>query len=108
MCSNQYHINNFYRKPDSITLTLRRSYSTDSNLDSPLPILTISNLQNKSSILSKPDILFNKGGTYSFVNNVNGKQYIGSAKNLYVRLKQHLCNRKSNSALQQAILKYDL
>lgn len=108
MNSNQYHFNNIYRKRYSTTLFLRRCYSTASNLDPPIPILTINNLQNKRSVLCKRDVLYNKGGIYSFVNNVNGKQYIGSAKNLFVRLKEHLCNRKSNSALQQAILKYGL
>jgi predicted GIY-YIG superfamily endonuclease len=42
--------------------------------------------------------------------NTNGKQYIGSAKDLYLRLNEHLSlaehKKKSNSALQSAILKY--
>jgi len=37
----------------------------------------------------------NKGGIYSFINTVNGKQYIGSAKDLYLRLNEHLNNKKS-------------
>lgn len=40
--------------------------------------------------------------------NINGKQYIGSARNLYLRLNEHLSDRKSNKALQSAILKYGL
>lgn len=52
--------------------------------------------------------MYNKGGIYSFVNKINGKQYIVSAKNLYLRLNEHLSNRKSNSALQSAISKYGL
>jgi len=52
--------------------------------------------------------LCNKGGIYSFVNKINGKQYIGSAKNLYLRLNEHLSNRKSNSVLQSVIYKYGL
>ena len=39
---------------------------------------------------------------------VNGKQSIGSAKDLYLRLNEHLSNRKSNRALQIAISKYGL
>ena len=55
-------------------------------------------------------IFFKKrgGGIYSFLNKVNGKQYIGSAKDLYLRLNEHLTNRKSNRALQAAILKYGI
>ena|ERR1700712_1767800 len=34
--------------------------------------------------------------------------YIGSAKILFLRLIEHLSNRKSNIALQNAILKYGL
>jgi len=40
-------------------------------------------------------ILFQeKKGVYSFLNKVNGKQYIGSAKDLYLRLNEHLSHRK--------------
>ena len=39
---------------------------------------------------------------------MNGKQYIGSAKDLYLRLNEHLSHRKSNKALQAAISKYGL
>lgn len=88
----------------------RRNYSTSnpSSLDTPTPILTISNLQDKDNVLSKRELLLNKGGIYSFINKTNGKQYIGSAKDLYTRLNEHLSKRKSNSALQAAILKHGL
>lgn len=87
-----------------------RNYSTSnpSNLDRPTPILTISNLQDKDNILSKRELLLNKGGIYIFINKINGKQYIGSAKNLYIRLNEHLSEKKSNSALHAAILKHSL
>ncbi|MVB68763.1 hypothetical protein DYH53_28770, partial [Klebsiella pneumoniae subsp. pneumoniae] len=59
-------------------------------------------------VLSKRELLLDKGGIYSFINKTNGKQYIGSAKDLYIRLNEHLSKRKSNSALQAAILKHGL
>lgn len=65
-------------------------------------------MQDKENVLSNRNILLNKGGIYSFINNTNGKQYIGSAKDLYLRLNEHLSKRKSNSDLQAAILKYGL
>lgn len=39
---------------------------------------------------------------------INGRQYIGSAKDLYLRLNEHIDNRKSNNALQDAFKKYGL
>ena len=39
---------------------------------------------------------------------VNGNQYIGSDKDLYLRLNEHLVNNKSNVALQKAFAKYGL
>lgn len=53
-------------------------------------------------------ILKNKGGIYSFINTVNGNQYIGSAKDLNIRLLEHIKNKKSNIALQRAFTKYGL
>jgi group I intron endonuclease len=58
--------------------------------------------------LSYRDLLKNKIGIYCFINSVNGKLYIGSAKDLYLRLTEHLANKKSNMALQNAIVKYGL
>ena len=65
-------------------------------------------MQDKDNVLSKRELLLNKGGIYSFINKTCGKQYIGSAKDLYIRLNEHLSKRKSNSALQAAILKHGL
>jgi len=59
-------------------------------------------------VLSKRKILSKKAGIYCFINIINKKQYIGSAKDLYLRLNEHLSNKKSNSALQASILKYGL
>ena len=44
-------------------------------------------------------------GVYGIVNQINGKQYIGSSTNLYRRLLDHLKGRSSNRALQAAIVK---
>lgn len=43
-----------------------------------------------------------------FINLENGNQYIGSAKDFYLRLNEHLVNKKSNVALQSAFTKYGL
>jgi len=94
----------------STNFTLRISYSTSSssNVDLPIPILTITDLHDKDSISSKRNFLSKKGGIYSFINKLNGKQYIGSAKDLYLRLNEHLSHRKSNRALQAAMDKYGI
>lgn len=73
-----------------------------------MPILTINELNNKISINSYKKLLKGKGGIYSFINLENGKQYIGSAKDFYLRLNEHLVNKKSNVALQNAFVKYGL
>ena len=73
----------------------------------PVPVLTIKNL-NKDSIKSYRILLKDKRGIYSFVNLINGNQYIGSAKDFYLRLNEHLDNKKSNLALQKAFIKYGL
>lgn len=95
------------------TVASYRYYST-SKSDSqssdlpPVPILTINNLDNKDCIKSSRILLKDKGGIYSFINTVNGNQYIGSAKDFYLRLNEHLENKKSNIALQKAFTKYGL
>jgi len=50
-------------------------------------------------VLSYREVLKNKSGVYCFINTVNGKLYIGSAKYLYLRFVEHLSNKKSNIAL---------
>lgn len=88
----------------------KRFYSTKpSNLNiKATPILTLDKLNDKVYIDSYREKLKNKGGIYSFINTVNGKQYIGSAKDFYLRLNEHLNNKKSNTNLQKAIKKYGL
>lgn len=91
----------------------RRYYSTTSNKNSEsentsIPIITLSNLNDDNIIKSYSGLLKNKGGIYSFVNTLNNKKYIGSAKDFYIRLVEHINNKKSNAALQKAFNKYGL
>lgn len=91
----------------------RRQYSTTKNINSepeiiPISVLTLNNLKNDNDIKSYRELLKNKGGIYSFVNTLNNKKYIGSAKDLYIRLVEHINNKKSNVALQKAFNKYGL
>ena len=95
-------------------INARRNYSTvrlPSSSDStslPVPIKVFDKLDSKDSLLSYRELLKNKGGIYSFVNIMDNKQYIGSAKDFYLRLLEHLASKKSNIALQRAIVKYGL
>lgn len=95
----------------------RRGYSTlistsspqvANNSAAPMPIKVFHNLSNNETIISYNKILRKKAGIYCFINTVNNKRYIGSAKDLYLRLIEHISNKKSNTALQSAILKYGL
>lgn len=100
--------------PKGMHATTRYRYYSTSKPDSPssdlplVPIFTIKNLNNKDCIKSSRLLLKDKGGIYSFINTVNGNQYIGSAKDFYLRLNEHLENKKSNLALQKAFAKYGL
>ena len=97
------------------TVTNRRYYSTSNfhpelsgSVISPHPILTL-DLKDNACIESNKITLKGKGGIYSIVNTINGKQYIGSTKDFYIRLNQHLkYKNNSNFALQKAFVKYGL
>lgn len=65
-------------------------------------------LNDLTVVKSYRDTLKNESGIYSIVNKVNGNQCIGSAKNLYIRLLEHITGKKLNNALQAAIEKYNL
>ena len=100
-------------RPENFTLAGCRNFSTSSsNLESsnllPIPIISFNNLDNKYCLKSYRILLKDKGGIYSFINTKNGNQYIGSAKDFYLRLNEHLSNKKSNLALQNAFIKYGL
>ncbi len=58
--------------------------------------------------MSYSALLINKAGIYYFVNTIKDKRYIGSAKNLCLRLIEHLSNKKSNIVLQNAIVNHGL
>ena len=73
-----------------------------------LPIKIYDNLTNYENFRSD---LHRVGGVYGIVNISNSKkikQYIGSSKDLYQRLMDHLKGRDSNSRLQRSINKYGI
>ena len=84
----------FYR--NILKINSCRYYSTNNgNTKSqsdikPIPILTLGNLNKEDSIKSYREIFKNKGGIYSFINTLNNKKYIGSAKDLYLRFVEHI------------------
>jgi hypothetical protein len=82
----------------------KKDYSSKSSINSTniKPLVVISKLEN---IKQYKKILKNKGGIYSIINNDGSKQYIGCAKDFYIRLSEHLNNTKSNKPLQEDIEK---
>jgi group I intron endonuclease len=89
----------------------KRYYSTNSGKllsVNPTLVLVVDSLYDENCIKSFREILKDKSGIYSFINTINGNQYIGSAKDLYIRLNEHLNNRKSNANLQKAFNKHGL
>ena len=73
-----------------------------------MPVKVFHNLSNNEKLISYNKILSKKAGLSCFINTVNKKRYIGSAKDLYLRLIGHLANKKSNIVLQSVIIKYGL
>lgn len=104
MFQRRFKFNHKYR--NGIKFYSTKIYKLSSKLNI-LPVITIDNL-NIDNIKSYREKLTHKAGIYTFVNKINGKQYIGSAKDLYIRLNEHLINRKSNSRLQAAFSEYGL
>jgi group I intron endonuclease len=73
-----------------------------------LPIKIYDNLTNYKNFRSD---LHRVGGVYGIVNTSNPKklkQYIGSSKDLYQRVVNHLKRQNSNSRLQRSIAKYGI
>lgn len=107
----------FFTKPDKYLsfYSTKRFYSTKPTVPwnvslniNLVPVLTLENLNHKAYINPCKEMLINKGGIYSFVNTVNAKRYIGRAKDFFLRLNEHLNNKKSNINLQNAFNKYGL
>lgn len=85
------------------------SHSQNSGSDPASQPILILDLNNQDCIKSYEGMLKGKGGIYSLVNTVNDKQYIGSAKDFFIRINEHLkYKNNSNIALQKAFVKYGL
>ena len=85
----------------------QRFYSTTSNEFSSKPLFVIETLNSTEAKLYR-EVLQNKSGVYCFLNKLNNKRYIGSAKDLHSRYIEHISGKKSNKALQLAFTKYGL
>ncbi len=72
----------------------------------PVPLHTFNDLNSRQKVLSYRKDLWKKSGIYAFINLINGKQYIGSAINIYRRFLDHMVGRQSNVNLQRAFNKY--
>lgn len=79
-------------------ITTKISYSSSSlplsSLASSLPVPIKVFYKLDDTILSNRQLLKDKAGIYCFVYTVTNKRYIGSAKDLYIRLIEHLSNIK--------------
>ena len=74
------------------TLIFTSSSQSVDDLATPIPIKVFHNLNNNNNnetVISYNKILRNKAGIYCFINTVNNKRYICSAKDLYLRLIEH-------------------
>lgn len=69
----------------------------------PLPLKTYKNLSLFPNIKNLKSDLYKVAGVYAFIHLPDGKQYIGSSLNLYVRLSNHIRGKSSNIWLQRAI-----
>jgi hypothetical protein len=103
----------YSRRYYSTTNSLSQHSSGSDSTPHPILILGASGLLNdKDCIKSHEGVLKGKGGIYSLVNTVNGKQYIGSAKDFFIRINERRFALKyknnSNVALQKAFVKYGL
>lgn len=80
--------------------TIKINYSSSSvpsssiNSSLAIPIKVFHILNDNNIVLSSSELLKNKAAIYCFVNTVNGKHFIASAKDLYLRLILHLYKKK--------------
>lgn len=72
----------------------------------PKYLKTFNNLNDIAKVKLYKKELYDQSGIYSIINLQDGKQYIGSAVNFYLRLIEHLKGLKSNPYLQNAMNKY--
>lgn len=72
------------------------------------PIKSFTGLDIDSTLEDIVRQLRGKSGIYAFICMVDGKQYIGSAQDLYHRMQEHLNGRKSNVLLQRALGKHGI
>jgi len=82
-----------------------RSYSSDASL--VVPIKSYSNTDTQKLEIFQDNK--GKSGIYRWVNNINGKCYVGSAVNITNRLYQYFSAKRlmtDNMAINKAILKY--
>ena len=71
---NQTQFKNTYSKSPNFNFTLRMSYYNSSSPNNPIPVLTITDLQDKDSMFSKRDLVLRKGCIYRFLIKVYVKQ----------------------------------
>lgn len=84
--------------------------SNNNNNNNKIIVVPVFNYKN-SQVL-KPQILKdndNKSGIYRWVNNLNGNSYVGSAKNLAIRLRSYYNSKeleRNSRPIKNALLKY--
>ena len=102
-------LNNLVHNKNIISFNLHRTYSTlnsnSSNEKEPKPVLILTNLNDKTSIDLHRMVLKDKSGIYCFVNTVNNKKYIGSAKDLYIKWRSDMRTKRITLCLVKLILK---
>jgi len=92
----------FNSRYDFFNVRINYSTSCSPSTSKSLPVSKVFNkLNEKDYISSYRDLLKNKAGIYSFINTVNSKQYIGSAKDFYLRLIEDISNKNSKSSLEK-------
>ena len=87
----------FSSECDSNNSNFCKDNSNKSNFENSskeyLPKKIFDSLDNIDKVKSYRNLLKNKSGIYSLVNEINKKQYIGSAKDLYLRLLEHIVGK---------------
>lgn len=95
--------NYFYNDPNKENLIFLLNSILPVFLTEPKPEIEYFHLNNTNQIPKIRSDLLKKSGIYGFINNIDGKRYIGSGVDLYRRFLDHLKGRRSNIRLQRAI-----